>query len=376
MRNKRIFISLLMATSLLAENINAYADENEPDYAIEDLTEPTDSDEECNDVVVEEDEETATEGVDEDVDNKDEVNAEDDSSKKDSESKEEEKVQIEEISDSKELLEEEEEDILDEEKVEKKALARVATIYHLKEDGTVVKITRTITEDEDGNIAVEDIEEEIGEMIDGEFYLTHMEPVEYDLCHINIEYSKEIEKIENLSGTESIKTTLNTNFAIGAGESITSIEHSSDISDILSKIDFGDTVNSGVDIVASIDIDGNISIESAVAREPEHIESEIKLFEKAEMDFEFDVEYSEEETLDGSEEENDSNTDEDAVPLDDAIVKEELAVVEEEAEEADEAATDINIEPDNDSSEESTDSSSDESSASSSSDENSNSDIK
>ncbi len=373
MRNKKIFISLLMATSLLAENINAYADESEPDYAIEDLTEPTDSDEESNDVVVEEDEDytSITDEEKEDEDEEDEEDEEDDEEKED-----EEKVQIEEISDSKELLEEEEEDILEEEKVEKKALARVATIYHLKEDGTVVKITRTITEDEDGNIAVEDIEEEIGEMIDGEFYLTHMEPVEYDLCHINIEYSKEIEKIENLSGTESIKTTLNTNFAIGAGESITSIEHSSDISDILSKIDFGDTVNSGVDIVASIDIDGNISIESAVAREPEHIESEIKIFEKAEMDFEFDVEYSDEETLDGSEEETDSNTDEDAVPLDDAIVKEERAVVEEEAEEADEAAKDINIEPDNDSSEESTDSSSDESSASSSSDENSNSDIK
>ena len=335
-----------MATSLLAENINAYADESEPDYAIEDLTEPTDSDEESNDVVVEEDEDY-TSNTDEEKEDEDE---EDDEEKED-----EEKVQIEEISDSKELLEEEEEDILEEEKVVKKALARVATIYHLKEDGPVVKITRTITEDEDGNIAVEDIEEEIGEMIDGEFYHTHMEPVEYDLCHINIEYSKEIEKIENLSGTESIKTTLNSNFAIGAGESITSIEHSSDISDILSKIDFGDTVNSGVDIVASIDIDGNISIESAVATEPEHIESEIKLFEKAEMDFEFDVEYSEEETLDGSEEETDSNTDEDAVPLDDAIVEEEPAVVEEEVEEDDEAAKDIVIEPDNDSSEESTD---------------------
>jgi len=372
MRNKKIFISLLMATSLLAENINAYADESEPDYAIEDLTEPTDSDEESNDVVVEEDEDYTSNTDEEKEDEKEDDEKEDDEEKED-----EEKVQIEELSDNKELLEEEEEENFEEEeKVVKKALARVATIYHLKEDGTVVKINRTITEDEDGNIAVEDIEEEIGEMIDGEFYLTHMEPVEYDLCHINIEYSKGIEKIENLNGTESMKTTLNTNFTIGAGESIMSIEHSSDISDILSKIDFGDTVNSGVDIVASIDIDGNISIESAVAREPEHIESEIKLFEKAEMDFEFDVEYSDEETLDGSEEETDSNTDEDAVPLDDAIVKEELAVVEEEAEEADEAAKDINIEPDNDSSEESTDSSSDESSASSSSDENSNSDIK
>ncbi|WP_189270095.1 hypothetical protein [Pseudobutyrivibrio ruminis] len=371
MRNKKIFISLLMATSLLAENINAYADESEPDYAIEDLTEPTDSDEECNDVVVEEDEDY-TSNTDEEKEDEDEEDDEED----DEEKEDEEKVQIEEIADSKELIEEEEENLEEEEKVVKKALARVATIYHLKEDGTVVKINRTITEDEEGNIAVEDIEEEIGEMIDGEFYLTHMEPVEYDLCHINIEYSKEIEKIENFNGTESMKTTLNTNFTIGAGESIMSIEHSSDISDILSKIDFGDTVNSGVDIVASIDIDGNISIESAVAREPEHIESEIKLFEKAEMDFEFDVEYSDEEILDGSEEETDSNTEEDAVPLDDAIVKEELAVVEEEAEEADEAATDINIEPDNDSSEESTNSSSDESSASSSSDENSNSDIK
>ena len=56
MRNKKIFKSLLMATTLLAVNINAYASESEPDYAIEDLTEPTDSDEECNDVVVEEDE--------------------------------------------------------------------------------------------------------------------------------------------------------------------------------------------------------------------------------------------------------------------------------------------------------------------------------
>lgn len=72
MRNKKIFISLLMAISLLAENINAQADESEPDYAIEDLTEPTDSDEESNDVVVEE-EEDYTSNTDEEKEDEEEV---------------------------------------------------------------------------------------------------------------------------------------------------------------------------------------------------------------------------------------------------------------------------------------------------------------
>ncbi|WP_189260275.1 hypothetical protein [Pseudobutyrivibrio ruminis] len=110
MRNKKIFISLLMATSLLAENINAYADESEPDYAIEDLTEPTDSDEESNDVVVEEDEDytSNTDEEKEDEEKEDEEKEdeekededEEDNEEDDEEKEDEEKVQIEEIADN------------------------------------------------------------------------------------------------------------------------------------------------------------------------------------------------------------------------------------------------------------------------------------
>lgn len=178
-----------------------------------------------------------------------------------------------------------------------KAGTVVSVKYHLNDDNTVIKITKTSVTDDNGNTTVEETEEEIGFLDeDGNLNITHTEINEVDICHVNISYDKEIEIVDNFTPTgEFVDTNLIANYDIEAGSTITeeTVEENKDAISILAGINLPENLESGIDITAHIDADGNVSDITAVATDAEHQEIEVEVSEIVEVDFEFDVEYSE-----------------------------------------------------------------------------------
>lgn len=251
-----------------------------------------------------------------------------------------------------------------------KAGTVVSVRYHLNDDNTVIKITKTSATDDNGNTTVEETEEELGFIDeDGNLHITHTEINEVDICHVNISYDKEIEIVDNFIPTgEFVDTNLVANFDIESGSTITeeALEENEDAVSILAGINLPENLESGIDVTAHIDADGNVSEITAVATDAEHQEIEVEVSEIVEIDFEFDVEYSDDvleetaeevtiedeetalagDTKDESEEaaedeESDTETDEDSEVAEEVadVIKEDEIVTDEPSDEVAEEVT-------------------------------------
>ena len=118
------------------------------------------------------------------------------------------------------------------------------------------------------DIDEEDLEEDIDEELE--------EKEKGFLCTINISYRLEIIPVEDLiSGDEPITTDLSTSLSIVQGQSLSSNQTDSlsdDFKAIITKASIPTTIENGYDIKASIDSNGNVTIDSVNETEAEEID--------------------------------------------------------------------------------------------------------
>ncbi len=228
-----------------------------------------------------------------------------------------------------EAEEESEEDA--EAETEKKTVSKLTTIYTQDENGKVHKITRAITVDENGNESVDERDEEYGFIgKDGGFYTIGTKIEQDRVYEINVEYVKDVQKIMSLAADETevegeavdnredeISFTI-TDEIVSVDLSYTTIvsedqegpvtSEDANIQAIFDKVNMPEKLDTGVDIVAHIDENGVVTEISATATEPIVRDREVMIAEAAEMDFEFNKEYVEEDVVMEVEVEADAKT--------------------------------------------------------------------
>lgn len=326
---KKKIVSLVLAGCLLGGGMGFTANAAEieaaqPEESVEEVSETETSAEETVDVEIA-DEETPLAGPEAEVEvDEDDIPVEFDMETGDIE------LELEEVDENEKVditpLEEIEKDgveISDEEvpfageetegetKTEQKVVSKLSTMYTQDANGTVHKITRAITVDENGNESVEETDEEYGYIgKDGGFYTIETKIEQDRICEINVEYVKDVQKImpwDEDAATENYASFTITDEIVGVDLSYTTIasedqegpvtSEDTNIQAIFDKVNMPEKLDTGVDIVAHIDENGVVTEISATATEPIIRDREVLIAEAAEMDFEFDKEYVEEDVV-------------------------------------------------------------------------------